>query len=62
MDANSSNSTTDREVSPQEMEQVHSRQFVKLFVLFLFLIVALLLFRVENLIQPFQFVDLCIAI
>ena len=39
----------------QEMEQVYSRQFLKLFVSFLFLIMVLFLCRVEDSIQPLEF-------
>ena len=57
MVAKSSNSAVRRNVWLQEMEQVHSWQFLKLFVLFLFLIMALLLFIVEDSIQPLEFVN-----
>ena len=46
----------------QEMEQVHSSQFLKPFVLFLLLIMDLLLFIVENLFQLLEFMDLYNAI
>ena len=61
MGSKSSNSAAGKEVWQQEMELVYSRQFLKLFVLFLLPIKALLLCNVDNLIQPLWFVDLCIC-